>query len=155
MTIFLTIVIPLFVSLISYAAILTLKHIEYRATVKRLNEDLSAARAELAAFDEKKDQEISTIMKMHETRIEKLTETISDLQGRLSQKTKFIHSGGLLWLPGDATPFCSRCHEADNKQIHTKIRKIRRGDNSADNFRYTCPQCGLAAPLSQHPLKEE
>ena len=75
-----TIVIPLFVSLISYAVVLTLKHIEYRATIDSLNKSLTSARTELASFNEKKKQEISDIIKSNEARINELTETISKFQ---------------------------------------------------------------------------
>jgi len=80
MTIFLAIAIPLFISLIAYAASLTLKHIEYRGIIDSLNEKLKTARSELASLNEKKNQEISDIKKMSDARIEELTETAAALQ---------------------------------------------------------------------------
>jgi hypothetical protein len=144
MTIILAIVIPLFISLIAYSASLTLKHIKYKATIQNLNETLSATRSELASFDEKKNQDISNIKKIADTRINELTETNSMLQEQLFQKTKFIHSGSLLWLLDDPIPFCFRCWECDKQGIHM----------IPDGFHkdyVKCLKCHDSVLLSQHP----
>lgn len=150
MTIFLAIVIPLFVSLIAYAASLTLKHIKYRGTIKDLNETLTAARAELATFDEKKNQEISDIKKMSVARITELTETNSMLATQLSEYTKFKHQSGLLRLNGDQVPFCPDCWEDRRKAIHLKHHH-KLMDDGKPHYHYFCTICSFKEDIYHFP----
>lgn len=150
MTIFLAIMLPLFISLISYSALLTFKHIEYRATIKRLDKELTAARAELATFDQKKNQSISDIKEISDTRINELIEENSTLKSKLAEYSKFISHNNLLWLPDDPMPFCFRCWDVGRHPVHMEEYHGRDGKDY-----YTCPKCNYSSIHSEHPNENQ
>ncbi len=133
----------LIVGLIVLALGLTYKIADYRQTLKRTNDDLSAARSEISTLNKKYNKQIQDIQISHETRINELTETISNLRN----KDKFIKQNGLLWLPNDPEPFCLNCFETRDEEVHMfHFTQLIPRQNL-----WLCQTCGNKRPAHKNP----
>lgn len=138
----------LIISLVVLALGLTYKIADFRHTLKRTKDELSAARSEIATLNEKQNKQIQNIQMQHDTRINELTETISNLESKIAKrKTDFIYHANLLWLPNDLVPFCHRCYEVDGKEIHMSTL----GKPGDKLYSFLCPACSYNASVVKHP----
>ena len=70
----------IFIALAMYAFGVSLKNAEIRHTLKRVRDELSAARSEISSLNEKQQKQIQDIEMNHQARIKELSDTISNLK---------------------------------------------------------------------------
>lgn len=89
MTIAITILSLLLVAACSAAGALTLQNANLRTTIKSINKELTAATSEFTTFKEKKNNEITDIVKTYETRIKELIDTNFKLEEKIKTNKEF------------------------------------------------------------------
>lgn len=75
----------LIVSLVLLALGLTYKNADLRHTLKRIRDELSAARSEISSLNEKQQKQIQDIEMNHQARIKELSDVISNLKDQSKQ----------------------------------------------------------------------
>jgi DNA repair ATPase RecN len=80
----------LIVGLILLALGLTYKNADIRQTLKRLLDELSAARSEISTLNEKQQKQIQDIEMDYQTRIDELSNTASGLRYDLNHMAKYL-----------------------------------------------------------------
>lgn len=76
------------IALAMYAFGLTMKNAEIRHTLKRIRDELAAARSEIAPLDEKQQKQIQDIERKYQAQIDELSSTASGLRVELNHVTK-------------------------------------------------------------------